>query len=87
MLALITDYELRCQPQFAEPGVTGQPVLCLGTSKVSPAACYAVPGPVSGGYAPYLSWWRSQLISGPSLRPGGCSQSSCRPRTVRSSHW
>jgi hypothetical protein len=40
-----------------------------------------------GGYAPYLSWWRSQLISGPSLRPAGCSQSSCRPRAVRSSHW
>jgi hypothetical protein len=41
----------------------------------------------AGGYAPYLSWWRSQLISGPSLRPAGCSQSSCRPRAVRSSHW
>jgi hypothetical protein len=28
------------------------------------------------GYASYLSWWRSQLITGPSLRPAGCSQSS-----------
>ena len=28
----------------------------------------------------YLSWWRSQPSAGPSLSPGGCSQSSCRPR-------
>src|SRR5580704_17058592 len=41
-----------------------------------PVGRRASAGPVSGGYAPYLSWWRSQLISGPSLRPGGCSQSS-----------
>jgi hypothetical protein len=46
-------------------------------------ACDAVPGPVGGGYAPYLSRWRGQLSSGPSLRPGGCSRSSCRPRAVR----
>jgi hypothetical protein len=80
-----TSYGVGCKS--AEPDVAEQPVLCPRTSKVSPVACHAVPGPVSGGYAPYLSWWRSQLSSGPSLRPDGCSQSSCRPRAVRSSHW
>jgi hypothetical protein len=50
----ITNYGVSCK--FAEPGVTEQPVLYSGTSKVSLVACHAVPGPVSDVYAPYLSW-------------------------------
>jgi hypothetical protein len=45
--------------------------------------------PLNGGYASYLSWWRSQLSSGPSLRPaapaGGAAVEEIAQRAALSS--
>jgi hypothetical protein len=66
-------------PEFGGPtGVDGAANLAAA---VTPCPHRA---DTEGAQASYWSWRRSQDMDGPSLRPAGCSHSSCRPSGVRS---